>query len=614
MAMRTKNSGFSPWLPNIPLLTGGIMLCFFVSGCSASPVSKNPTLSSTEQNIRKKAAEDLDDLKKFAAPQRTKTRSRLGLPLADFTKANFIGSGRCALCHAKLLDSTGNDMSITNHWRSTMMANAAKDPFWQAKVQSETTRNPALKKVIEKKCVTCHMPMAWTQKMAQKETYKTDEEADAFDAFLKRSSDLHQAAMDGVSCSLCHQIQDSGLGSSKSFSGKFVIDTRQKAPDRPIFGPYRDPQQNEMRTSVGFTPVYGPQTNDSALCATCHTLYTPYVDAEGNIAGEFPEQTVYLEWLHSDYGEPVGRRHDIGDVKGEVRICQECHMPHSEAGGVIIAKPAPPEAKAKDHFSQHHFVGGNAFMLNILQDNIVPLGITASTAKLEATKTRTVKQLQSNSARLSFLKTKLRDNQLTAEIQVKNNVGHKFPTGFPSRRAWIHLSVRDNNGSMVFESGKPLDNGGITGDNSDDHAGFEPHYDLITAPDQVQIYESVMGNTDAEVTFTLLRGAGYLKDNRLLPRGFVQKTASPDIAVYGNARKDKNFIGGTDQITYKINTAEHPAPFTVKAELFYTPVSFAFMEDLRRDDTFPLVGRFMRYFDKADKMPVTIAVIRKSID
>ena len=83
--------------------------------------------------------------------------------LSDFTTDDFVGSGLCVMCHEALVDSTGADVSITNDWRSTMMANAAKDPAWRAKVASETARNPALKDVIEKKCAKCHTPMAVTQ-------------------------------------------------------------------------------------------------------------------------------------------------------------------------------------------------------------------------------------------------------------------------------------------------------------------------------------------------------------------------------------------------------------------------------------------------------------------
>ena len=284
-------------------------------------------------------------------------------------------------------------------------------------------------------------------------------------------------------------------------------------------------------------------------------------------------------------------------------------MPHTPAGGVMIAYPDMPQAKKKDHFSKHHFVGGNAFMLNIFQDNISPLGITASTVRLEDTKLRTLEQLQSDTASLSILDANLRDDALSVALQVTNKVGHKFPTGFPSRRAWLYFTVADRTGTVIFESGRPRENGSVTGDNADDNMTYEPHYDRITQPDQVQIYEAVMRNTDGEVTYTLLRGAGYIKDNRLLPAGFDKKTAHSDIAPAGMAAKDDNFEGGSDKITYEVKVGDHKGPFTVRAELCYTPVSYSFMEDLLADENLKLVNRFSRYYDRADKTPVTVDLL-----
>ena len=55
-----------------------------------------------------------------------------GGPLLRFASSRFAGSGDCAVCHSLLADSTGQDVSIDTHWRSTMMANSARDPLWQA--------------------------------------------------------------------------------------------------------------------------------------------------------------------------------------------------------------------------------------------------------------------------------------------------------------------------------------------------------------------------------------------------------------------------------------------------------------------------------------------------
>ncbi|MBU1710522.1 MAG: cytochrome c family protein, partial [Proteobacteria bacterium] len=445
------------------------ILCKSIVGISVVLLA---IFSDSQENVR---AESID-LSQHV-PKRIGTDFRLGGPLSPFINENFIGSGRCANCHSILVDKNGKDMSIANHWRSTMMANAAKDPLWQAKVASEVSRNPALKEVIEKKCVSCHMPMAYRQENELPDKYKTDSKVGVFHAYLDRNSKLHEAAQDGVSCSLCHQIQDKGLGTEETFSGKFTIDMKTPAPDRKIFGPYRDPIRDTMKVSVGFDPAYGPQMNDSALCAACHMLYTPYVDSKGNVVGTFPEQTVYLEWLNSIYGEAIGKRHEISEKVGEVRLCQECHMPHSEDGGVVIAYYAPKEVQPKDHFSQHHFVGGNVFMLNILMDNLAVLDIRASQAKLADTRARTIAQLQKDTARISIAQAEQNKKRLTAEVQVENLVGHKFPSGIPIRRTWIHFTVKDSDGTIIFESGKPLADGSIAGNAADESSsGFEPHY------------------------------------------------------------------------------------------------------------------------------------------
>ena len=590
------------------LLSIILLVPFSLLGGCAQDFSKGQL---EKQAVQPSLAESTTEQKiPLALPQNSSKRLNLGGPLTLFHTENFVGSGTCSMCHDKLTDADGRDMSITNHWRSTMMANASKDPLWQAKVVSETSRNPAIKAIIEEKCVTCHMPMAWSQLQADPQKYHS---ANIFDTWLDSESPLHEAALDGVSCSFCHQVQDKELGSPKSFSGKFTIDTKTPAPDRPIFGPYKITVPDPMQTSIGYTPIYGSHTNDSALCATCHTLFTPYLDSKGEIAGEFPEQTPYLEWLHSEYGETSANRHEIGETVGTVRTCQECHMPHSKAGGVYIAKPIPKTAKKQDHFSQHHFVGTNIMMLNILQDNITPLHVTASTDKLEQTKERTADLLQNKSVTLSLIDTKVNRNTLNTTVEVQSLVGHKFPTGFPSRRTWLHVAVTAKNGEIVFESGRPLANGAIKGDDGDEKTTYEPHYDLISSVDQVQIYESVMHDTEGQVTQTLLRGAGYIKDNRLLPRGFDKKTASEEIGVKGGAVEDDNFTGGMDRVSYAIPLGNHTGMLTVTVKLLFTPISYTFMADLKKDAAQPAVGRFANYYDRADKTPVTVAAVQKQL-
>jgi hypothetical protein len=160
------------------------------------------------------------------------------------------------------------------------------------------------------------------------------------------------------------------------------------------------------------------------------------------------------------------------------------------------------------------------------------------------------------------------DGQVAVDVVVTNLTGHKLPTAYPSRRVWLHVTVRDRNGKLVFESGALMPTGRIVGnDNDDDRTKYEPHYREITRPDQVEIYEPILKDTRGRVTTGLLSSIGYLKDNRLLPRGFDKATAAPDFAVVGDAASDPEFVDGSDRVRYRVDARGTQGPFRVAAEL-----------------------------------------------
>src|SRR5688572_24796808 len=85
------------------------------------------------------------------------------LSAAENHKDLFQTSDRCFACHNGLATSAGEDISIGLNWRPTMMANSARDPYWQAGVRREILDHPESKAAIEEECAKCHMPMASVQ-------------------------------------------------------------------------------------------------------------------------------------------------------------------------------------------------------------------------------------------------------------------------------------------------------------------------------------------------------------------------------------------------------------------------------------------------------------------
>ena len=491
-------------------------------------------------------------------------------------KVAFQTSDRCLACHNGLTTPSGKDVSIGFDWRSSIMANSARDPYWQASVRREDIEHPESSAKLEDGCADCHMPIARYQAKLQGRLGEVFAHL-PFDNDPKKNA----AAEDGVSCSVCHQIGKEKLGTRESFNGGFVVDAPQSKNDHPEYGPFviDNGRAHIMQTSTGgFRPTEADHIHDSALCATCHTLYTTSLSSGGKEIGTFPEQMPYLEWLHSDYPRRLS--------------CQGCHMPEVQGDAPIAAVLGV----LRQGVRQHTFVGANFFVLKVLNRYRADLSVTAMPVELNAEADRTIEFLQSQAARVTIRKVDVLASQLSVDVFVENLTGHKLPTAFPSRRAWLHLVVRDANGRTVFESGALNPDGSIQGnDNDADPLRFEPHYRAIKSSDEVQIYEPILKDENGKVTTGLALGVGYLKDNRLLPAGFQKQTADKDIAVVGDAADDPNFTDAGDLIRYSVPLGDAQGPFHIDVELWYQPIGFRWAHNLisfQAEETRRLIGYY----------------------
>jgi hypothetical protein len=312
-----------------------------------------------------------------------------------------------------------------------------------------------------------------------------------------------------------------------------------------------------------YTILEGAQMRDAAMCGSCHTLFTTSYGPDGKEIGKLPEQMPYIEWLHSDYKDK--------------QSCQQCHMPAVDGQAEIAIVASQP----RDGVRRHTFSGANFLLIDMLSAHSTELGVAAIPATLEAETARTRTMLETQSARLTVSSPKAAKGVLKFTVRVENLTGHKLPTAFPSRRAWLHVTATAADGKVVFESGKLNADGSIAGNaNDEDAARYSPHYARITKADEVEIFEPILGDSTGHVTTGLLSATQYLKDNRILPTGFDKKTAPPEIAVHGEALEDASFKAGESTTEYAVSSGAAAGPFKVTAELEYQPVGYRWAQNL----------------------------------
>lgn len=531
-----------------------------------------------------------------------------------FEGEHHSGSGECASCHtdpsmAVTTEVPGElrNVSIGTAWETSVMAQATRDPYWHAVVASELDNFPMLEEKINDDCLVCHAPTA--HDLAEKDglDLRLFDEVDEVSGevvnqgiyTMDDSSELFNHAMDGVTCTLCHQMEGDNFGTEESMTGGYIItgSTTGDISDRPAYGQYEDPEVGYMRNNSMFNPIHGPHISTSESCATCHNLNIEPVTPEGEAiegVGHFAEQAIYTEWLLSDYA--------VGGP--EEASCQDCHMPVVNED-VPIAQGAN---QLRPDFAEHSFLGANTVMQDMFKNFATELGIdpeldfdTAIARNREFLKT---------SASVTLSQGQLEADILNFDVAIENHTGHKLPSGYHSRRVYLHVQVLDQNNELVFESGRMRADGSIVGVSEDvNPAVFEPHYDVITDGAQVQVYQNIMRDTNGDRTHSLLSGVGYLKDNRILPSGLDKDAVAADVTLpdsfgtFGEAAQDDNFNSGNDVVTYQVSLPEgqQGGIFTVVAELRYQPLSYGHLQELwKQGDTVDAVDMFRTIYDNTE--------------
>lgn len=265
--------------------------------------------------------------------------------------------------------------------------------------------------------------------------------------------------------------------------------------------------------------------------------------------------------------------------------------------------------KTRSPVRAHNFVGGNAFMLDMLAANVEKLGLSAPRESFERTAHATRHQLSHATATIAVENVRREASNdgtqtLVFEAVVTNLTGHKFPSGYPSRRAWVQVDVRSGQ-TAVFRSGVFDEQGRLK--NIAEELNI-PHVDVITKPEQVLVYELVAADSNGAPTTYLTQMVSRKKDNRLLPRGYRNDGPHADATSPVGTGDDTNFTGGSDRVTYRVTLPKDaPERLTIVARLLYQTIPPAWNDALRPVKAHE-AQNFVEFYDAAEKTPEQIAV------
>jgi mono/diheme cytochrome c family protein len=540
----------------------------------------------------------------------------------------------------------GANVSPYGEWRWSPMGLAGRDSIFFAQLESEFAyldtlpppQNEHLTRKVRNVCLSCHGAMGKRQLDADTSTPGGGDFQLEFLQLTDRSNPNFKygaLARDGISCAVCHRTiprhTPPGVAPLEYFLKTSITGRFKVGPPDRVFGPYRHIAPYTMANAIGITPKFKPYLKSARLCGSCHTIDLPVLD--GRPGQRSLEQATYLEWLNSQY------QTEFGPHGPNAKTCQACHMPghyHSEKKGIDVdqlvqkmaiiqdqdypeSEHSAPEPKLmmrdRANFTRHELLGLNVFLLEMFKQFNDILGVrredymSGSSTDLEDAIDNIAQQAQQRTATLQVAARATGDRTVTAEVAVTNLTGHRFPSGVGFRRAFIELLVFDRTQwgqRLVWASGRTNALGVIVDGNAEilpsefftDYTDcwgrvqqhFQPHYQVITSPQQVQIYEELIKNAEGKFTTSFTRRDETVKDNRLLPIGWTEHGPNPSLngrflaathaeGVHG----DPDYVNGQgmDRIIYLITlpAGVDPSQVAVQATLYYQSIPPYYLND-----------------------------------
>ena len=350
----------------------------------------------------------------------------------DFTSDQFTRSGLCSNCH-------GNSFG---EWDGSMHSNSDEDFFYQAMLQEYGAAAKA-EGLPEGFCSRCHTPIG----LVSGEIPPLD------------GSGLSEVSKEGVQCDFCHVVAESeGIGNAPYMLEPGDVKWGQRTDTEPV--------SHEVEAHEFYT--------QSEYCGMCHNINHP--------VNNLTLAATYTEWKESPYAE-------------EGVQCQDCHM----TPGIVEFEANPGKAASngpdREHVYTHYFVGGNAFVTDVLGEG--------------RHEKRAIETLQ-HAAALDVKAPESAEagENVEIEVEIKNTgAGHKIPSGVTEdREIWLELTATDVDGKELYHSGA-LDEAGR----------IDP---------EVTVYHTIFADSEGQPTVKVWEAESILYDNRILPKSSVLENHS----------------------------------------------------------------------------------------
>ncbi len=340
-----------------------------------------------------------------------------------FDSRSLSGSQSCG--------TSGCHEQIVNEWQVSAHRYAAMDPAFQA-VQTVMAEQNGPEST--RYCGGCHDPISLF--------------SGAKNIFADDLTNL-TGYQEGVSCIACHSIKETDIKGNADYvitqPGRYLFELHDGEVARWV--------SNFLIRSY---PRYHIETlqhklfKSAEFCAACHKQF---IDEEINQVGWVQLQNQFDNWRKSRWNNP-------GDPTETIE-CRECHMPLTDSHDPARGDDLDYNRSDRDgKHRSHRFLGANQFMPLVLElpgaEEHAELTEQWLQGKIDipeiADKWRTGPAVP---LELIVPDTVLAGEEVQIETVITNNkVGHDFPTGpLDIIQAWVEITVTDQDGNLVFESG-----------------------------------------------------------------------------------------------------------------------------------------------------------------